>query len=117
MALSSVLIALVALLHVFFMVLEIFLWDKPLGMRIFGHRAEQARVTKLLAMNQGLYNGFLAAGLIWALMIGDNGGDNIAIFFLGCVIVAGLFGGMTVNRSIILVQALPAATAMAAVLL
>lgn len=117
MDLSSALIALVALLHLFFMVLEMFLWDKPLGMRIFGHRAEQARATKLLAMNQGLYNGFLAAGLIWALMVGDNGGSTIAIFFLGCVIAAGLFGGMTVNRSIILIQALPAATAMAAVLL
>jgi putative membrane protein len=116
MEISSTLIALVALLHAFFLVLEMFLWDKPLGMRIFGHRDEQARATKLLAMNQGLYNGFLAAGLTWSLIADQDSGNHIAIFFLACVIVAGLFGGITVSKSILFVQALPAAFAMAAIL-
>jgi len=93
-----------------------FLWDKPFGLRVFGQRPEQARVTKVLAMNQGLYNGFLAAGLIWSLLLGDDG-TEIAVFFLGCVMVAGLFAGMTVNKGIFLVQCLPAAAAMLALLL
>ena len=116
MTIAAVLIALVALLHLYFLVLEMFLWDKPFGLRVFGQRPEQARATKLLAMNQGLYNGFLAAGLLWSLLLGDDG-TEIAVFFLGCIMIAGLFGGMTVNKGIFLVQTLPAATAMLALLL
>ena len=110
------LVGLVALLHIYFLVLEMFLWDKPLGLRTFGNTLESARATKTLAMNQGLYNGFLAAGLIWGLIVGA-GGDAITIFFLGCVIIAGLFGGITASRKILFVQALPALIALSLVLL
>ena len=81
MTIAAVLIALVALLHLYFLVLEMFLWDKPFGLRVFGQRPEQARATKLLAMNQGLYNGFLAAGLLWSLLLGD---DATAMLGLCC---------------------------------
>jgi putative membrane protein len=100
----------VAFLHVCFLVLEMFLWDKPFGLRTFGHTADIARVTKTLAMNQGLYNGFLAAGLAWGLCLGTTG-NPIKIFFLGCVIIAGVFGAMTASRKILFLQALPAAFA------
>jgi len=109
------LVVLVALLHLWFLVLEMFLWDKPAGMRTFRNTPEKAAVTKVLAANQGLYNGFLAAGLLWGLSLGA-GGTNIKLFFLGCVFVAGVYGAATVSRKILFVQALPAALAMAPLL-
>jgi putative membrane protein len=112
---AEILVALVALLHVWFLVLEMFLWDKPLGLKTFRQTPESAATTKVLAANQGLYNGFLAAGLVWGLGLGD-GGYGVELFFLGCVIVAGVFGAATVGRKILFVQALPAAVAMALVL-
>ncbi|UTH74676.1 DUF1304 domain-containing protein [Chromobacterium sp. IIBBL 290-4] len=104
-------VALVALLHVYFLVLEMFLWDKPLGMKTFRLTSQRARDTKALAANQGLYNGFLAAGLLWGLWLGAAG-FQIKLFFLGCVLVAGVFGALTVNRRILFVQGLPAALGM-----
>ena len=112
---ADLLVALVALLHVYFLVLEMFLWDKPLGLRTFRHSAEEAAASKVLAANQGLYNGFLAAGLAWGLWLGA-GGTSVKLFFLGCVIVAGVYGAATVGKKILFVQALPAALAMALVL-
>ena len=105
---ANIVIGLVALLHVYFLVLEMFLWDKPAGLRTFGQTKEKAASTKVLAANQGLYNGFLAAGLIWGITLGDNGAD-VKIFFLSCVIIAGLYGGATASRKILVVQAVPAA--------
>ena len=99
--------ALVALLHIWFLVLEMFLWTKPYGRRVFGLTEEKAQMTKSLAANQGLYNGFLAAGLVWGLALGADG-RAIRYFFLGCVVVAGIFGSLTASRKIIYVQALPA---------
>ncbi|MFC5743923.1 DUF1304 domain-containing protein [Dyella tabacisoli] len=104
---ANIVIALVALLHLWFLVLEMFLWDKPIGRRTFGLTAEFATASKVLAANQGLYNGFLAAGLIWGLSLGSNGAC-VKIFFLGCVLIAGIYGGLTASRKILLVQALPA---------
>jgi putative membrane protein len=112
---AQVMVALVALLHLYFLVLEMFLWTTPFGRRVFGLKAEQAQQSKTLAANQGLYNGFLAAGLVWGLMQGVAG-DPVTLFFLGCVIVAGVFGAATVNRRILFVQALPAAIALALLL-
>ena len=106
---------LVALLHIYFLILEMFLWDKPMGRRVFGNSQEFADASKVLAMNQGLYNGFLAAGLIWGLALGPAG-LAIKVFFLGCVIVAGIFGGVTASRKILVVQALPAVIALILVL-
>jgi putative membrane protein len=105
---ANIAVVLVALLHLYFLVLEMFLWDKPLGRRVFGLTAEFATASKALAANQGLYNGFLVAGLVWGLWLG-SAGSAVKLFFLGCVIVAGIFGGLTVNRRILWVQALPAA--------
>lgn len=113
--LANIAVALVALLHAYFLVLEMFLWDKPFGMRIFRLTPEFAKATKALAANQGVYNGFLAAGLAWGLILG-TAGDPIKIFFLCCVIVAGAVGAATVNMRILWVQALPAAIALALVL-
>src|SRR5437667_9293913 len=110
---ANVAVALVALLHVYFLVLEMFLWDKPRGLRTFGTTPEFAAASKSLAANQGLYNGFLAAGLVWGLFAGDP----VKIFFLACVIVAGAYGAATVNLKILWVQALPAAIALALVLI
>lgn len=104
---ADIVVALVALLHGYFLVLEMFLWDKPYGRRAFGLSEEKARMTKVLAANQGLYNGFLAAGLVWGLSLG-SGGFAIKTFFLGCVVIAGLFGAFTVSRKILFVQAVPA---------
>jgi len=104
--------ALVALLHGWFLVLEMFLWTKPYGRRVFDLTEEKAQATKSLAANQGLYNGFLAAGLVWGLSLGEAG-HAIRLFFLGCVIIAGIFGAITVGRKILYVQALPAAVALA----
>jgi len=105
----------VALLHLYFLVLEMFFWEKPLGLRVFGLTPEFAKASRALAANQGLYNGFIAAGLVWGLSLG-GAGDSIKIFFLGCVIVAGVFGALTANRKILWVQALPGAVALALVL-
>ena len=113
---ASVGIGLVALIHVYILVLEMFLWTKPAGLRAFGQTQAAANASKVLAANQGLYNGFLAAGLLWSLTLGVDGA-RVAIFFLSCVIVAGVYGAMTASRKILYVQALPAALALAAVLL
>jgi putative membrane protein len=110
--LSTVLVLVVAALHAYFLVLEMFLWRRPLGLKTFRMSPEKAETTAQLAMNQGLYNGFLAAGLVWGLVREDRG---VLTFFLACVIAAGLFGGATVSKRIVLVQALPAAIALAAV--
>jgi len=103
---------LVAILHLWFLVLEMFLWTKPYGRRVFRLSEEKARDTRALAANQGLYNGFLAAGLVWGVALG-TGGINHRLFFLGCVLVAGVFGAATVGRKILFVQALPALVAIA----
>jgi putative membrane protein len=114
--LANVLVGLVALLHVYFLVLEMFLWTRPAGRRAFGTTREFAEASKSLAANQGLYNGFLAAGLLWALTRGADG-YALQVFFLGCVIVAGVFGAATASRKILYVQALPAAVALAVTVL
>ena len=113
---ASILVAVVALLHLWFLVLEMFLWTKPLGLKTFRYSLEKAQSSKTLAANQGLYNGFLAAGLIWGLMTSDLAlGFAVKNFFLGCVIVAGVFGAATVSRRIFAVQAAPAILALALV--
>src|SRR5436309_787125 len=109
---ANFLVAVVAALHVFFLVLEMFLWDKPLGLKIFRNPIEKARDSKVLAANQGLYNGFLAAGLVWGLFHPTPGfAFQIKVFFLLCVIVAGAYGAATVSRPSLYVQAAPAAFA------
>ncbi len=108
---ANILVALIAVQHAIFLVLEMFLWTTPVGRRIFGMRREQAEATRVLAANQGLYNGFLAAGLAWGLLAAAQG-RAIQVFFLACVVVAGVFGGLTANRRILLVQALPALLAL-----
>ena len=108
---AFVLTGLVAALHIYFMILEMFLWDTAYGRKTFGMTPEYSAESKTLAANQGLYNGFLAAGLIWALSLGAIGFE-IRFFFLICVIVAGIYGGLTVGRKILLIQALPAALAL-----
>jgi len=112
---ANIAIALVALLHLYFLVLEMFLWDKPFGRRTFKLTPEFAAASKGLAANQGLYNGFLVAGLVWGLALGTAGID-VKVFFLACVVVAGLFGGATVNRNILFVQAVPGIIALALLL-
>lgn len=114
--LGNVLIGLVALLHLYFLILEMFLWDTPFGRKAFALTPEFAAESKTLAANQGLYNGFLAAGLTWGICLGGEG-FAIKLFFLSCVIIAGVFGAMTVSRKIFFVQALPAIIALAMVLL
>ena len=110
---ANVLVALVAALHAYFLILEMFLWDKPLGLKTFRNTPDKAEITKVLAANQGLYNGFLTAGLIWGLGHGNPAfAFQIKVFFLLCVIVAGAYGAMTVSTSILIVQALPAAIAL-----
>ena len=113
---ANIVVALVALLHVCFLALEMFLWDKPIGLRVFGQTKEAATASKVLAANQGLYNGFLAAGLFWGLCLG-SGGTGIKVFFLCCVLIAGLFGAATASRKILIFQAIPAAIGLALVLL
>ena len=108
---AQIAVGIVGLLHVYFLVLEMFLWTKPAGLRAFGLTPERAEASKVLAQNQGLYNGFLAAGLFWSLLAGEHG-FMIAIFFLTCVIVAGIFGAVTANRKILYAQALPAIVAL-----
>ena len=115
---ANVLVALVAALHAYFLILEMFLWDKPQGLKVFRQTPENAKITKVLAANQGLYNGFLAAGLIWGLVHGNPAfAFQIKAFFLICVIVAGAYGAATVSMRILIVQALPAAIALAALFL
>ncbi len=100
------------ILHLYFMALEMFYWTKPLGLKTFRMSPEKAEATKVLAANQGLYNGFLAAGLWWGLYSGPYSGPPILTFFLSCVVIAGLYGGYTVSRRIAYIQALPAALAL-----
>ena len=106
--LGTILIALIAILHVYILVLEMFLWDKPYGLKAFGNTLEKAQLTKVLAQNQGLYNGFLAAGLFWSLLAPTACAVAIANFFLGCVLVEGIYGGLTASKKIIYIQAVPA---------
>jgi putative membrane protein len=113
---ANVFVALIALLHVYILVLEMFLWTTPRGRRAFGTTPEFAEQSKVLAANQGLYNGFLAAGLVWGLTLGPAG-YGVKLFFLGCVFVAGLYGGFTATRKILFIQAIPAAIATCFVLL
>ncbi len=113
---ANVVVGLVAALHLYFLVLETFLWTTPFGVRTFGLTREFAAASRALAANQGLYNGFLAAGLVWGLALG-SGGHAITTFFLACVVIAGVFGGLTASRKILFVQALPGAVALALVLL
>ena len=111
---GSILTGVVALIHLYILVLEMLLWDKPQGMKAFGTTPAFAAESKTLAANQGLYNGFLAAGLIWGIWLGEAG-DPIKVFFLLCVGVAGLFGAVTVSRKILFVQTIPAAVALVGV--
>lgn len=112
---ANIAIGLVALLHLYFLVLEMFLWDTPFGRRVFKSTPEFAAASKTLAANQGLYNGFLAAGLVWGLVLGDAG-LQVKVFFLACVIIAGVFGAATASRSILFVQAIPGILALALLL-
>lgn len=109
--LIKILLGITAILHIWFLVLEMYFWKKPLGQKIFRMSQTKAADSAVLAANQGLYNGFLAAGLIWALLAGANG-FALRLFFLGCVAIAGIFGAATVNRRIFYIQALPALLAL-----
>ena len=113
---ANAVVGLIALVHVYILVLEMFLWDKPAGLRAFGQTQEAATASKVLAANQGLYNGFLAAGLFWGLSLGDSG-VGVKVFFLCCVLVAGLYGAATASRKILFVQAIPAAIGLIALFL
>ena len=113
---ANVLVAIVAIEHLYIMVLEMFLWTKPAGMRAFALTPEFAEQTAVLAANQGLYNGFLAAGLIWGLLRKDDG-TSVRVFFLSCIIIAGVFGAITAKPSILFVQAAPALLALILTLL
>ena len=115
-SLSTIAVSLVIVLHILFMVLEMFLWNTPFGRNTFGLKEDYAKQSATLAANQGLYNGFLAAGLAWGLLLGEAG-YSIKLFFLGCVVIAGVFGGLTASRTILLVQALPAAIALVVLVL
>ena len=114
--LANIVVGLIGVLHVYILVLEMFLWDKPAGMRAFGNTQAAATATKVLAANQGLYNGFLAAGLFWGLSLGAAG-TPVKVFFLLCVLVAGLYGAATASRKILFIQAIPAAIGLALVLM
>jgi putative membrane protein len=113
---ANVLVAAVAALHLYILVLEMFLWTTPRARRVFGTDPEFAKASATLAANQGLYNGFLAAGLVWGLLAGGSVGFQAKVFFLACVVVAGVYGGLTAVRRILYVQALPAALALVLVL-
>jgi len=112
--LGQVITGVVAALHVYFLVLEMFLWATPFGQKTFKRSAAEQESTRILAANQGLYNGFLAAGLAWSLY---TNATDVRIFFLSCIVIAGIYGGLTAARSILFVQALPAALALAATML
>ena len=107
---ANITVGFVACLHLYFLILEMFLWDKPYGRKVFGLSLDFATASKSLAANQGLYNGFLVAGLVWGLSLGVAG-SSIKLFFLGCVVVAGVYGAFTVNRKILWVQGIPGAVA------
>ena len=109
---AAVLVVLVAVLHAWFLVLEMFLWTRPAGLKTFRNTPEKAETTRVLAANQGLYNGFLAAGLFWGLWLGDAG-PSVKVFFLLCVLAAGLYGAATASRKILFIQAVPAAFGLA----
>ena len=113
---AAIVIALVALLHGYFLVLEMFLWTKPIGLKTFGQTKAAAEASRVLAANQGLYNGFLAAGLLWGLSLGQEG-FGVKVFFLVCVMIAGVYGAATANPRILFVQALPAALGLGLLLL
>lgn len=113
---SQILTALVVALHVYFLVLEMFLWATPFGQKTFGRTAAEQEATKVLAANQGLYNGFLAAGLVWSLVDRTGPVFAVRVFFLACVVIAGIYGGATASRRIYVFQALPGALALAATL-
>ena len=113
---ANIVVGLIGVLHVYILVLEMFLWDKPAGMKAFGNTQAAATATKVLAANQGLYNGFLAAGLFWGLSLGAAG-TSVKVFFLLCVLVAGLYGAATASRKILFFQAIPAAIGLALVLM
>lgn len=115
-SIANILVGLVALLHVYFLIIEMFLWDSAYGRKVFNLTPEFSAASKTLAANQGLYNGFLAAGLIWGLYLG-TAGLSVKIFFLSCVLVAGIYGAITVNRKILFVQAIPALAALIFLLL
>ena len=115
--LANGIVALVALIHIYIVYLEMFLWTTPKGQKAFGITADFAQQSKTLAANQGLYNGFLAAGLIWGLVKGDAAGFEIKLFFLVCVLIAGLYGAATASKRILYVQAEPALLGIAALLL
>ncbi|WP_089604733.1 DUF1304 domain-containing protein [Acinetobacter piscicola] len=112
---GQILVGLIAILHVYILILEMFLWDKPYGLKAFGNTPEKAQLTKVMAQNQGLYNGFLAAGLFWSLLAPETYALALANFFLGCVLVAGIYGGLTASKKIIYIQAVPALLALLAV--
>ncbi|WP_327113657.1 DUF1304 domain-containing protein [Nocardia sp. NBC_01730] len=114
---AGVLVGLMAALQAYFMVLEMFLWDRAPGRQLSGFDAEMAVATKPLAANQGLYNGFLAAGLVWGLVADDPVGFQVTVFFLVCVLIAGIYGAITANPRILIAQTLPAALGLAAVLI
>jgi putative membrane protein len=113
---AQVVVALIAFLHLYILVLEMFLWDKPAGLRAFNLTPERAASTKAMAGNQGLYNGFLAAGLLWGLLLGAHG-TSVMLFFLGCIFVAGVYGSLTASRKIIFIQTVPATIGLALVAL
>lgn len=106
--LTKIIIACVAGLHIYFMILEMFLWDKAVGLKAFSNTVEKAQLTKVLAQNQGLYNGFLAAGLIWSLCMSAPFSVYLSNFFLTCVLIAGVYGAVTASSKILYIQALPA---------
>lgn len=108
---SAIAVTVVAALHLYFMVLEMFLWDKPTGLKAFGNTPEKAAATKVLAANQGLYNGFIGIGLLWGVIQGAAGYD-FKVYFLLCVIAAGIYGAISASRKILLIQALPGALAL-----
>jgi putative membrane protein len=114
---AAIAVGLVAVLHLYFLVLEMFFWKKPLGRRVFGLKPDFAEASASLAANQGLYNGFLAAGLVWGLILGPAAGFGVKVFFLTCVIIAGVFGAFTASRKILWVQAVPGLLALALTLL
>lgn len=116
LSIANIIIGLIGLIHVYILVLEMFLWDKPMGLRAFGQTQAAATASKVLAANQGLYNGFLAAGLFWGLSLGAAGAP-VKVFFLCCVLTAGIFGAVTANRKILFIQAIPAAIGLLLLLL
>ncbi len=113
---ANIVVGLIGLLHVYILILEMFLWDKPAGLRAFGLTKEAAVSSKVLAANQGLYNGFLAAGLFWGLSLGTDG-TSVKVFFLLCILIAGIYGAITANKKILFIQAVPAAIGLILVLL